>query len=67
MKTLKQHNDERYLEYVNSNSIDPVSNGIACPICNRELLDSSPMTILTSNPPKKNIHCECGFTGYRLA
>jgi hypothetical protein len=68
MKKLDEFNAERHVVYSNFDSNAPVKNGIECPKCGAELLDSSPRYILTSNPPKKNIHCEkCDFTGYRVA
>lgn len=43
-------------------------NGIACPTCGSELLDSLPSINLMSNPPQKNIHCDaCGYRGFRIA
>ena len=45
---------------------EPCKNGLGCPKCSEELLDSSPNYILTSNPPKLSVHCEaCGYRGYR--
>ena len=47
---------------------EPIKNGIACPQCGRELLDTTPNLVLTSYPPKKNIHCgNCEYKGYRYA
>ena len=67
LKTLDEHNAESW----SSNNFvyggSPVKNGIACPKCGEELWDSNPMMTLTSNPPLKNIHCDCGYTGYRVA
>ena len=34
---------------------DPQPNGIKCPKCGEELMDTYPM-ILTSDPPQKNVH-----------
>lgn len=48
-----------------SNSNSPTKNGLACPKCGNELIDSSPGYVLYSAPPKTKIHCDCGFTGYR--
>jgi DNA-directed RNA polymerase subunit RPC12/RpoP len=49
-------------------SNEPKSNGIACPKCGNELMDTNPMMTLTSYPAQKNIHCpKCGYTGYRIA
>ena len=56
MKTLDEFNAERR------------KDGIACPKCGKELLDSSPSITLTSHPPQKNIHCDaCGYRGFRIA
>lgn len=45
----------------------PTLNGIDCPKCGEELLDSSPMTTLTSCPPQKNVNCsKCDYVGYRV-
>jgi len=68
MKTLEDHNRERGEIHNEANSKKPVKNGIACPNCGDELLDSSPMNLLLSNPPKKDVHCDsCGFKNYRIA
>ena len=69
MKTLDEHNQERWAEHDAARKMgEPHPNGIACPECNTELWDSSPLRVLTSNPPKKNIHCPgCKYSGYRLA
>ena len=49
------------------NSNEPRPNGIACPECGKELVDSSPNLILTSNPPQTSTACpECGYTGRRV-
>ena len=66
MKTLAEHNDERRDAY-NQPIGGPRKNGIACPKCGDELWDTNPAMTLTVNPPQKNIHCECGFRGHRLA
>ena len=49
---------------------NPVPNGIACPKCGEELLDTQPNVTLTSMPPQKNVGCssdKCDYTGYRIA
>lgn len=52
----------------NSYSNEPKPNGIACPKCGEELMDSSPMTTLTSYPAQKYIHCpKCDYVGFRIA
>ena len=66
MKTLEQHNSDRHAAHVARGWPSP--NGIECPKCGKELLDSSPGTTLASHPPQKNIHCPvCDYRGYRLA
>ncbi len=44
-------------------------NGIACPWCGAELVDTDKDgTLLMSNPPQKNVHCpNCNWHGYRIA
>lgn len=70
MKTLEEHNAERSGMYPSYNNRygQPIKNGIACPNCGEELLDSSPHMTLASMPPKKAIKCNnCNYTGYRIA
>jgi len=44
----------------------PRPNGLKCPGCGSELLDSSPDLVLCCYPPKKNIHCpECFYEDFR--
>lgn len=43
-------------------------NGHICPKCKGKLRDSYPNTILTSDPPQKNVHCsECDYIGFMFA
>jgi len=64
LKTLDEHNQQYSYHDYNA----PVHNGIACPFCGGELWDTSPMKLLLSDPPQKNIHCDsCDYTGYRIA
>ena len=68
LKTLKEHNEKRRNDHLSLNDNSPQPNGIACPDCDAELLDSEPMMTLLSNPPKKNVHCDsCKYIGYRIA
>lgn len=69
MKTLMQHNEEKTKEYEAQKKLQgPQPNGIICPKCGYELVDSSPTYILCSSPPQKHIHCpECDYTGFRIA
>ncbi len=69
LKSLKDFNAKKRVWY---NTIEeakrkPRYNGIACPECGAELIDTNPNIVLTSNPPQKNIHCPNGdYRGYRL-
>ena len=70
MKKLSEFNhDSINLAYHDHSTFGkPIKNGIACDKCEEELLDTNPNLILSTNPPKKNVHCEgCGFIGYRYA
>ena len=68
MRSLEEHNTERLELFAELlDAMKPQPNGIACPACGLELWDSDPGTTLTSNPPQKNIHCSCGYSGYRIA
>ena len=65
MKSLDEHNAERRQAYQLGRESKP--NGIACPECDKELLDTNPDIQLMSCPPKSAIHCNaCDFTGYRV-
>jgi len=68
MKTLEEHNNIRWNDFnVMQELMKPHANGIACPICGKELWDSNPMITLASYPPQKNVQCpECGYVGYRM-
>jgi hypothetical protein len=67
MQKLEEWNKERAEQHIKTNDNKPRLNGIECPNCGCELFDSSPMVILASNPPQKNIACNaCGYTGYRV-
>jgi predicted nucleic-acid-binding Zn-ribbon protein len=66
--SLDEHNSNAWATQVNMYSNEPKSNGIACPKCGNELMDSNPNSTLTSYPAQKNVHCpKCGYTGYRIA
>ena len=68
LKTLDEHNAEYRAYHTAMYDNRSQRNGIACPKCQSELLDTNPFMTLTSNPPQKNVHCdECGYVGYRIA
>jgi predicted RNA-binding Zn-ribbon protein involved in translation (DUF1610 family) len=66
--SLDEHNSIAWATQVNMYSNEPKPNGIACPKCGEELMDTNPNMTLTSHPAQKNVHCpKCGYTGYRIA
>ncbi len=72
LKTLDEHNREKVEAYEAElrGCVDARKNGIACPRCGSELLDTHPSLTLMSYPPKKRVGCPsegCTFTGYRIA
>ena len=68
LKSLDEHNSIAIDWNSSLNNNSPKPNGIACPECGSELMDSQPMMILASNPPQKNVHCSsCDYNGYRIA
>lgn len=67
LKTLEENNS--FVFSVSRDTFSPRLNGIACPKCGSELLDSQPCVTLASYPPQKNINCssdECDYVGYRF-
>ena len=70
LKNLYEHNSVSSTLHWGFMSQSPVPNGIACPKCGEELLDTQPNVTLSSMPPKKNVGCsnkECDYVGYRVA
>lgn len=72
MKSLDEFNKKQRKKYDSiidkTNANAPCPNGIACPQCGEELWDSFLLTILTSHPPQKMVHClKCKFKGNRIA
>ncbi len=65
--SLEEHN-----AFIMEQVRDPLLNeprrcGVACPRCEKELVDVTPGMILASNPPQKKVRCSaCGWTGTRL-
>jgi DNA-directed RNA polymerase subunit RPC12/RpoP len=65
--SLDEHNSNAWATQTRWFSNEPRPNGIACPKCGNELMDSNPMATLTSHPAKKNVHCpKCEYKGYRI-
>ena len=65
LKSLEEYNQEA--REAHRISTDPRPNGIACPECGSELIDSAPGFVLTSNPPQKYVSCpKCEYQGYAV-
>lgn len=68
LKSLEDYNTQQREYHFNISIDKPVLNGIACPKCGEEMMDSNPMVVLTSYPPQKNVNCsKCDYVGYRIA
>ena len=64
LKTLGEANHDAFLR--SREATGPRPNGISCPQCKTELMDTDPAVILTSNPAQTKIHCpKCSFRNYR--
>ena len=64
--SLQEHNAQRQ-QPVYFPSSEPVPNGIACPKCGIELVDSKPDQALLTYPIQYRIHCpSCGYSGTRF-
>jgi hypothetical protein len=65
--SLDEHNSEAWDTRTGWFSNEPKPNGIECPECGEELMDTNPNETLISYPAKKNVHCpKCEYRGYRI-
>jgi len=65
LTSLEESNSINRKQY--ENKYAPVPNGISCPDCGEELVDSRPGVRLLSSPPKTNTACtSCDYKGYRV-
>jgi hypothetical protein len=63
---LQEHNAQRQ-QPVYYPVAKPIPNGIACPECGAELVDSTPDQALLTHPIQYRIHCpSCGYSGTRF-
>ena len=68
LKSLDEHNYDASTFQMSMYQNKPEPNGIVCPNCGEELMDTNPMMTLTSFPAKKSVNCpKCDYTGYRVA
>ncbi len=66
LKSLEQHNAISYSYFIQATTY-PKLNGIACPKCGGELMDSN-NCLLPSYPAQKNVNCsKCDYRGFALA
>lgn len=62
--SLEDHNKKHGVLY---DVTKPWRNGIACPKCSGELMDSNPSMALASYPPQFRVHCpSCDYHGTRF-
>jgi hypothetical protein len=65
--SLEVHNARCHDTYLKANA--PRPNGLSCPKCGTELIDTRPQLTLLTYPPRTNVHCpsaECSFVGTRI-
>lgn len=66
--SLEEHNKAIVNSVHDWHNNEARPNGIACPRCGAELLDSNPNMVCASLPPQKAIRCsKCVYSGFRLA
>lgn len=68
MKTLNDHNSEKLKCYAklddNEKPNTGVPNGIACPECGKQMLDTK--TMARSYPPKRKVFCPaCNYRDWK--
>jgi hypothetical protein len=64
LTSLEEHNKKHGVAY---DYTSPRKNGIACPKCGCELMDTNPSRVLLSNPPQYQVHCSsCDYHGTRF-
>ena len=69
LKKLGDHNAEMMARHNDrvAHKATGKPNGIACPMCKKELNDTNPGIVLTTDPPQKDVNCPaCGWTGHRF-
>ncbi len=65
--SLYAHNEKAGMAYYKARTGKPKPNGLGCPDCGSELLDTSQDIMLLTSPPKLNVHCShCEFKGFRV-
>lgn len=67
LMSLEEHNAIVAQQYHDPQANLPAKNGLACPVCGKEMFDTTPNMIHVSHPPRKAIHCRCGYRGWRNA
>jgi len=59
---LEEHNRRKLM-----GALPSIPNGIACPKCGKELMDSNPDCILLTHPNQCRVHCpHCDWSGTRF-
>lgn len=67
LKSLNDHNTLAQRQWAWDSMVQSRPNGIACPKCGKELLDTNPSCVLLTAPPQFRIHCSaCDYTGTRF-
>ena len=67
LKSLAEHNTHMQNLQMWDSIVQSRPNGIACPECGKELLDTNPNFALLTSPVQYRVHCsDCDYTGTRF-
>ena len=67
LESLAEHNARIQSQLQWDSIVQSRPNGIACPKCGKELLDTNPTQVLLTSPVQYRIHCSaCDYTGTRF-
>jgi len=67
LKSLAEHNTHMQNLQMWDSIVQSRPNGIACPECGKELLDTNPNFALLTSPVQYRVHCSaCDYMGTRF-
>lgn len=67
LESLRDHNARVQRQWAWSTIVQSRPNGIACPECGKELMDTDPDRMLLTAPPQFRVHCTaCEYSGTRF-
>jgi hypothetical protein len=67
LESLNDHNARVQRQWAWNTLVQSRPNGIACPECGEELMDTNPNEMLLTAPPQFRVHCpSCEYSGTRF-